>query len=263
MTRSFEATIAICLCLAASPAFAGHVDDVREGDARRLSAIDKSADDPDELYRQREDLASVTRAAALWSDTAATDFEAAWKLARAAYWIGTHAPESERRAALERGLSAGEAAVRLQPNRPEGHFWLAVNMGALAESFGVSQGLKYRSRIKSELERAMAIDPSWEQASAETVLGQWYAKVPRLFGGSRAKAEERFRRVLEHFPQSKNALWFLAGLLIAQDRTAESRALLQRVIEAPIDPAWAPEDRELKRKATERLRTLGPGDRQL
>jgi len=38
---------------------------------------------------------------------------------------------------------------------------------------------------------------------------------------------------------------------------------LQRVIEAPIDPAWAPEDRELKRKATERLRTLGPGDRQL
>jgi len=83
-------------------------------------------------------------------------------------------------------------------------------MGTLAESFGMSQGLKYRSRIKSELERSMAIDPLWQEASAETALGQWYFKVPRLFGGSRAKAEEHFRRVLDRFPQNKNASAFLA-----------------------------------------------------
>ena len=214
------------------------------------------ADNPDELYRRREDLASATRAASLWSAAAATDFEAAWKLARAGYWLGTHLPESERRAALERGVSAGEAAVKLGPDRPEGHFWLAANMGALAESFGLSQGLKYRARIKSELERAMAIDPVWEEASAETALGQWYMKVPRLFGGSRAKAEERFRRVLDRFPQSKNALSFLAEVMIAQGRTSEARGLLERLIETPIEPDWAPEDRDLKRKAATRLESL-------
>jgi hypothetical protein len=258
MTRSFDVTIAVCLFLAGASAFARPADGARGAGVE----IDKSADDPDELYRNREDLASAMRAATLWGAAAATDYEAAWKLARANYWIGTHAPESERRAALERGVGAGEAAIGLQPARPEGHFWLAANMGALAQSYGLSQGLKYRSRIKSELERSMAIEPSWAEASAETALGQWYVKVPRLFGGSRAKAEEHFRHVLDRFPQSKNALSFLAELLIAQGRTAEGRTLFQRVIDTPIEPAWAPEDRDLKHKAAERLRAVGVGDRQ-
>ncbi len=256
MTRASAVTsIAVYLLLAGASAYAQHADEVQRSDARRIAYTDKT-NDPDELYRRREDLASAARAAALWGAAAATDYEAAWKLARAHYWLGTHAPESERRTALERGVSAGEAAIGLQPARPEGHFWLAANMGVLAQSFGVSQGLKYRSRIKTELDRSMAIDPSWAEASAETALGQWYAKVPRLFGGSRAKAEEHFRHVLDRFPQSKNALSFLAELVIAQGRTAEGRALFQRVIDTPIEPAWAPEDRDLKRKAAARLESL-------
>jgi Tetratricopeptide repeat len=246
VTRRVFVGAAFCLLLA-SPHLA----------ARQSSAPGNlKNEDPDELYRRREDLASAARAAALWNAAASTDFVAAWKLARAYYWLGTHAPEAERRAALERGVSAGENAVRLGPDRPEGHFWLAANMGTLAQSFGAAQGLKYRSRIKSELERAIAIDPLWEQASAETALGQWYMKVPRLFGGSRSKAEERFRRVLDRFPHSKNALLFLAEAMIADDRGAEARRLLERLIETPIEPQWAPEDRDLKRKAAMRLESL-------
>jgi tetratricopeptide (TPR) repeat protein len=218
-------------------------------------------DDPDELSRQREDFASAQRAAALWAAKATTDFDAAWKLARASYWIGTQGPEAERRAALERGVGAGETAARLGPSRPEGHFWLAADMGALAQSFGLGQGLKYRSRVKSELERAIAIDPLWAEASAESALGQWYFTVPRLFGGSRAKAEDHFRRVLARFPNSKNALSFLADVLIADGRTREARTLLQRLIAVPIEPDWAPEDRDLQRKAAERLQTLGASGR--
>ena len=60
------------------------------------------AQDPDELYRQREDLASAKRAAEMWSANAGTDFEAAWKLARAAYWMAV-TPEGERGAALDAG----------------------------------------------------------------------------------------------------------------------------------------------------------------
>jgi hypothetical protein len=217
-----------------------------------------SADDPDELYRQREDLSSAKRAAEIWSANAGTDFEAAWKLARAAYWIGGHAPEGERRAALERGVVAGETAARLRPDRPEGHYWLAADMGTLAESFGISQGMKYRSRIKAELERTAAIDAAWEQASAVTALGRWYYLVPRLFGGSRTKADEHFRRALDQFPHSVTALVFLAESLTAQKKTDEARTLLQRVIGAPGEADWAPEVRDFKRKAADRLRVLTP-----
>lgn len=43
---------------------------------------------------------------------------------------------------------------------PEGHFWLAANMGTLAESFGLRAGLRYRGAVKRELEMVLSIDPS-------------------------------------------------------------------------------------------------------
>ena len=62
----------------------------------------------------------------------ARNFEAAWKLARADYWLGGHAPEAERRGFFERGIDAGRKAAALQPTRPVGHFGIAANMGALS-----------------------------------------------------------------------------------------------------------------------------------
>jgi tetratricopeptide (TPR) repeat protein len=209
---------------------------------------------PDELYRQREDVASAQRAADLWAARAAqSDFESSWKLARVLYWLGTRGPEAGRRAALDRGVQAGEQAARLQPSRPEGHFWMAANMGRLAESYGLTQGLKYRGRVKDELERVLAIDPGWQQGSADRALGVWYTKVPRLFGGSHAKAEEHLRRALSYNPHSTASLYFLAELLESDGRRAESRAALQQTLDAPLDPDWAPEDREFKRLAGEKL----------
>ena len=177
------------------------------------------------------------------------DFEAAWKLARADYWLGGHAPESERRAFLERGLDAARKAIAVQPNRPEGHFWLAANMGTLAESYGLRQGLKYRKPVKDEMEAVLRIDPAFQQGSADRALGRWYAKVPGLFGGSRKEAEAHFRASLKYNPNSTASHYFLAELLADDGRKAEARAELQKVIDAPLDPDWTPEDREFKDKA--------------
>jgi tetratricopeptide (TPR) repeat protein len=218
-----------------------------------------AAADPDALYRDRENLASARQAADLWSKDAAAggSFEAAWKLARAYYWLGTQGPERERRAALERGVNAGAQAARLQPNRPEGHFWSAANMGALAESFGFTQGIRYRGRIKDALLKVRGMDPSWQQGSADRALGWWYHKVPGLFGGSEEKAEEHLRAALKYNPQSTATLYFLAEVVLEDDdRKDEARALLQQVIDAPIDPDWAPEDRDFKQKAKARLSVL-------
>jgi tetratricopeptide (TPR) repeat protein len=222
-----------------------------------LTAQTRAGVDPDELYRQREHLASAARAADVWAERSSTDVVAAWKLARACYWLGTHLSEETRRGALERGVNAGETAIRLANDRPEGHFWLAANMGRLAESYGLVQALKYRGRIRDELERVLAIDSAWEGGSADAALGQWYATVPRLFGGSRLKAEQHLRRALEHDANNTSALSFLGEMLAAEGKTDEARALLRRVIDAPFDAEWAPEDRELKERSAALLKKLG------
>ena len=129
-------------------------------------------------------------------------------------------------------------------------------MGALAESFGMRQGLKYRGDIKNELLLVLKLDPAFQQGSADRALGRWYFKVPGLFGGSNAKSEEHLRKSLTYNPDSSASHFFLAETLIAMNRKADARAELQKVIDGPTDPDWAPEDREFKDKARRLLATL-------
>ncbi len=211
----------------------------------------------DRFYADRANLASARRAADIWAAALAADarnFEAAWKLSRADYWLGGHAPASERRAFLENGIEAGRNAVAAQPNRAEGHFWMAANMGTLAESFGLRQGLKYRKPVKEELETALRLDPGFQQGSPDRALGRWYFRVPGLFGGSRKQAEVHLRASLKYNPNSTASHFFLAELLLDAGRKDEARAELQQVLDAPHDPVWAPEDRDFKERARQLLR---------
>jgi tetratricopeptide (TPR) repeat protein len=218
------------------------------------------SDDADALYRDRATRTSAERAAAIWAARLASDprdFESAWKLARAQYWLGTNGlPASQRRAALEAGIAAGRKAVAVDTTRPEGHFWTAANMGALAESFGLRQGLRYRGAIRDELETVLKLDPAFLQGSADRALGRWYYKVPGLFGGDKRKSEQHLRKALTFNPQSVITRLFLAETLIALDREVEARKELEAALAAPDDPDWIPEDRVFREHAKRLLATL-------
>ena len=208
--------------------------------------------DADALYRNRATLSSARDAAAIWDRRLTSDpanFEAAWKLARAMYWLGGHDVEAGRRAQLERGVEAGRTAAALEPKRPEGYFWMAADMGELAESFGLRQGLKYRGDIRDALETVLRLDPGFQDGSADRALGRWYFKVPGLFGGSKKKSEEHLRKSLTYNPNSISSHYFLAETLFDMDRDTDAREELRKAIAAPIDPAWEPEDREFKQLA--------------
>jgi hypothetical protein len=217
-----------------------------------VSITTARAQNADALYADREHLASARQAADIWGAELSRDavnFDAAWKLARVCYWLGGHAPQAERRSFLERGIAAARQAMTAKPDRPEGHFWLAADMGTLAESFGLRAGLRYRKPVKDELETVLRLDPRYMDGSADRVLGRWYFRVPRLFGGSNARAEEHLRASLKYNPQSTVSHFFLAELFIDQGRNAEARTELQNVIDSPLSAQWSPEDREYKERA--------------
>jgi tetratricopeptide (TPR) repeat protein len=216
--------------------------------------------DADLLYRDREVLASATRAAAIWNERLSSnpkDFESAWKLSRAQYWLGTNGlPERERKDALEAGIAAGRKAIAIDASRPDGHFWMAANMGALAESFGLRQGIRYRTPVREALERVLKIDAPYLDGSADRALGRWYYKVPGLFGGDKRKSEAHLRKALSYAPDSIISHLFLAETLIALDRPAEARKELEAALAAPISDEWAPEDRRFKEQARALLSKL-------
>ena len=222
--------------------------------------IAAAQDDPDALYRDRDRLESATKAAAIWRDRLAKDpkdFVSAWKLARAQYWLGTNGlPERDRKAALDAGITAARQAVAIDVARPDGHFWIAANMGALAESFGLRQGIKYRGAIRQELETVLKADPAFLDGSADRALGRWYYKVPGLFGGDKKKSEQHLRKALTYNPKSVITHLFLADTLVELDRKPEAIKELEAALAAPDDPEWAPEDRRFKQQAKALLTKL-------
>lgn len=227
-------------------------------DAR--TAFQVPADDPDALYRDRENLASARKATGIWTARLTAnpkDFNSAYRLAQARYWLGTNGlPEPQRKGALEAGIAPARAAIAIDANQPEGHFWLGANMGALAESFGLRQGMKYRGQIRDALETTLKLSPAFLQGSADRALGRWFFKVPGLFGGSNKQSEVHLRKSLTYNPHSVVSHLFLADTLADMGRKDDARKQYQAAVDAPFDPEWTPEDRRFKEQAKRLLQNL-------
>jgi tetratricopeptide (TPR) repeat protein len=246
--------LTICaIGLVAAPALAaGHP---RPGPAVQASTMD----DPAALYAQREDLAKARRAADLWAAALKQNpksYETAWQLAMARYWLGNHVPEAERRQHYEAGIEAAKAAIALEPNKVEGHFWMSANTGMMAESFGIMAGLKYRKPVREEAEKAIKIDGAYRHGAAYRILGRWYFKVPGLFGGNKDKSVENFRKALAYNPNSPVTNYLFAETLLDMGKKAEAKAALQTALDAALDPEFGPEDKDWKAAAQKLLPTI-------
>ena len=116
-----------------------------------ISAL--AAQSPDALYADRANLPSARQAAQTWARVLKAnpgDFETAWKLPEPTTGSAAAFPESERRVFFEQGIDAGRKAAALAPNRPEGHFWTAANMGAMANRSGCAGWNQRRSKRSSK-----------------------------------------------------------------------------------------------------------------
>ena len=77
--------------------------------------------------------------------------------------------------------------------------------------------------------------------------------MPSLFGGSDQKSLDHLQRALAYNTESIITRVFLAETLDDMGRRDDARRELQRVIDAPLDPEWAPEDRRFKEQARRML----------
>jgi hypothetical protein len=134
---------------------------------------------------------------------------------------------------------------------------MAANMGALAESFGAPQGIKYRKPIKEALLTVLRLDPDLSAGIRRIArLGRWYFKVRACLGAATSFRSSTLRESLKYNENSTASHFFLAELFIDDGRQADARLELQKVLDAPLDPQWTPEDREFKEKARKLLASL-------
>jgi len=217
-------------------------------------------EDPDALWTNREEFPSAMRALEIWDRRLKADpkdFESAWKLARACYWIRPRVSGRDADRERTRGIDAARRAIKLRNNSPEGHFWFALNLGVLRETFNWESALKEGFvTIERALKAVIKANPGFENGAAHVALGRLHGKTPSFFGGSKTKAEESLRRALDVDSENALALFFLAEFLIDRDRHTEARTTLERLIAAQVRPQWAPESRELQDRASRLVQTL-------
>ncbi len=86
----------------------------------------------------------------------------------------------------DRGISACERAVKLEPRNSSYHMWLGRIYGEKADRTSFFSAAGMAKKVRSEFERAVELDPSnWE---ARTDLAEFYLEAPGIVGGGKDKA---------------------------------------------------------------------------
>jgi tetratricopeptide (TPR) repeat protein len=206
--------------------------------------------------------ALTTCRAALARDS--TSYDLWWRLARSLDDRGARAnydndkPKAE--AAFSEAVTAGRRAVVLGSEKPDGHVELSIALGRLALFKGGKEKLRLSKEIKSEADRALAIDP--KQHRAEHVLGRWNRSIAELSifekaaantimgglpkGATKEAAVTHFERAIELAPEHANHHLELGRTLLGLGLKAKARAEFEKTLACPLK---SPFDTEYKQQA--------------
>jgi tetratricopeptide (TPR) repeat protein len=129
-----------------------------------------------------------------------------------------------------------ERAVKLNDRSSSHHLWLGNALGDMADSTSKFKLPFLARRVKSEFERAVALDP--RSVDARHGLIQFYIQAPGVMGGSTDKAIEQVHEIAKINPMRGH--FEMANILAREKKTAElERELVTADKEFPDSSAAA------------------------
>lgn len=87
----------------------------------------------------------------------------------------------------DRGISACEKAITLEPSNSRYHMWLGRIYGEKADAVNFMSAASLAGKVRNEFEAAVRLDPN--NVDARSDLGEFYLEAPGIVGGGRDKAE--------------------------------------------------------------------------
>ena len=211
----------------------------------------------DALYAQMQDMESAEEALSLYRDAliaADNKYEAYWKISRILYYIGDHKEKKkERQNTFAQGVYHAEKAMALEPEQPDAYYWRGVNNGKYGETRGVLKSLSLVKPIKSDMNKVIELDRSYEEGGPDRVLGRVYLKLPGFAGGSKDKSLEHLLKSKEYGPEDAMTRAYLGDTFLAKKEIEKARAELDYVMNLPDDPLWVTSIKQSKDLAEEIL----------
>src|SRR5262249_43845413 len=145
---------------------------------RRANATDRpELGRGDELYAHAQ-LQEARQAYQAALAAAPNGLHALWPLARGESELGEEAKGEGQRQLIASAVEHARAAAKVAPESAQGHVWLAVALGRQALKEGPKTRLALSREIKSEVDRAIALDPGIGRAYHVRAL--WNRKLASL-----------------------------------------------------------------------------------
>jgi len=224
----------------------------------RPEAIQQALVESEKLFKDREDLEKLraaVKALAAVRDPNNRNYQVEWTFAKYSYFLGKYSPnQDEGEEFLESGRDAGKIASRVDPNKPDGYFWFAANLGELSKRSPVTVGFRSVGDIKQAMNKVIELQPDYQGASAYDGLGQCELAT-RLKGGDAEKAVEYLEKGVELAPDNATMRADLAEAYLAVKRDSDARKQIDHVLQMKANPDYMPEYRDAVEKAKKLLRT--------
>jgi len=196
----------------------------------------------DKLYAEMKDMAAAQEAVSKYREAvikAEDRYEAYWRLSRILYYVGAHTEsKKEKKIIFGQGIYYAKKAVALEPEKPDGHYWLGVNYGVYGEARGVLKSLSLVKPIKEAMNMVIELDRGYEDGGPDRVLGRVYFKVPGFAGGSKKKSLEHLLKSKELGPNDALTRCYLADTFLSLKEVDKAREELEYVLSMESDPRW-------------------------
>lgn len=191
--------------------------------------------------------------------SAPDDFDANWRCARSYRWYG----ELAKRATMKdwedicakygkEGMKYAQKAIDLQPEKPNGYYWYALNVGIYSDGVSILTALKegLKDKTQSSFEKVYALDKSYEEAGAILGLGRFWSVLPwPLRDRDRALEYYREYQKTQFYGVKPEGYIYLAELLIqigGDENEAEAKQILTKDLKTDIKYFLDWRDRLLK-----------------
>ena len=232
--------IVITLCLL--PGCSKKVESHNVGPSVSSTLISENLRTAEDLFAARSDLSKLREAVNTLSiarDPDHRSFDVEWKFAKYSYFLGKAEPnEDDAIKVFERGRDAAKIASRVDPDKPDGHFWYGANLGELARISPVTVGIKSVDDIREAMNKAISIEPKYQNGSAYDALGQVEMATRTLKGGTIGKAIEYYEKGLEVSPNNANLRLHLAEAYFAAKEEEDAKKQLDTLFAITPDPAY-------------------------
>ncbi len=159
------------------------------------------------------------------------DAVAAWRFARACFGLNSFVTNLAGRAELAgQGIAACRQSLALESNSAPAHYYLAIELGQLADTKRNLTAFKMVREIEREFKTADDLDEHFDHAGSARCLGLLYRDAPGwpMSIGSRRKARDWLEQAAKLAPDyPENQLALIESYWQWKDREAASNAWQQ------------------------------------